>query len=890
MARSVADECDVLLRDGGIAHVRPLRPSDREALHGLVSGSSERSAYLRFFAGGTATAHAYMDRLTGPDYPGHALVALVGGRLVGVAEYIPGGREAEVGILLHDDVHGLGLGTLLLEQIAADAAAGGVEELVATVLPGNRRMFRVLDDLGLPVRRLTGEPDGGVNGGEVEVRIAARPTAHLLKEIEARAHEAERNSLARVLNPRSVAVIGASRDPARIGHRVLRNLVDGGFPGPIYPVNPHATEVCGLPAWPAPAALPGPVDLAVVAVPAAVVPDVARECAGHGVRGLVVLTAGFAERGDDAAERELLRVCRDAGMRLIGPNCLGIVSTGASLNASFLPGRPDPGPLGLMSQSGAVAAAVVQRAAELGIGLSSFVSVGNKADVSGNDLLEYWEDDPATAVIAMYLESFGNPRRFGRIARRVSARKPIIVVKSGRSASGDRAVRSHTAAAATPDLAVDALLRQSGVIREENVRDLLDTARLLAGQPLPAGRGVAVVGNSGGLQVLAADSCERHGLDVPELSAGTQAELRSLLRPGAAVRNPVDLTAEGDAAEFASAIRTVRADPAVHAVLVVYTPPFGSGLDATRRAIAAAARDGGTTVLACLTGHDGPVDAAVPGYAYPEQAVHALSRAAGYAAWRARPAPEPEEVAGVDQRRARAIVERDLAAHPEGRWLDPHLATTLVSSYGLRVAESVTVDGPESAAEAAALVGLPAVLKAWGPDLVHKSDVGGVRLGLRTPEEVRRAYREMDGRIGPAMRGGIVQRMAADGVEMIVGGVAHETFGPLVMAGLGGIAADLLADRAFRVPPIGRAEAESMLGELRCAPLLTGYRGRPPVDAGSLEDQIVRVGRLMDDLPEVAELDLNPVIVTPSGAVAVDVRVRLAPAPPVPSAFRRRLR
>ncbi|MEZ0075249.1 GNAT family N-acetyltransferase [Planotetraspora sp. GP83] len=838
MASCAAEEYDVLLRDGGIARIRPLRSSDREALHALVARSSERSAYLRFFAGGTATAHAYMDRLTEPGYPGHALVALIGGTLAGVAEYIPDRQRpsADVGILLDDAVHGLGLGTLLLEYIAIDAAANGVQELLATVLADNRPMLRVIEDLGLPVRRR-------YDSGEVEIRIAPQPTAHLLKEIETREHEAERNSLAHVLNPRSVAVFGASRDPAKVGHRVLRNLVGGGFPGPVYPVNPHAVEVCGLPAYPDLAALPGRAELAVVASPAATVLDVARDCARHGVRGLVVLTAGFAETGDDGAERkekELLRICRDAGMRLVGPNCLGVVNTGASLNASFLPSRPDrdspglmsrgplglmsPGPLGLMSQSGTLAVALLDRAAELGLGVSSFASVGNKADVSGNDLLEYWEDDPDTAVIGLYLESFGNPRRFGRIARRISARKPVIVVKSGRSPSGDRAVRSHTAAAATPDVAVDTLLRASGVIREDSVRDLLDTARLLAFQPLPRGRRVAIVGNSGGLGAITADACERRGLVVPELSPGTRRALRSRLHTAAAVRNPVDLTAEGDAARFASAIETVLADPGVDAVLVVYTPPFGSGLDATREAIGAAAAGSPTTVLACVAGHDGLIGGAVPSYAFPEQAVHALSRAAGHASWRERPVAPPEEVTGVDVRAARELVERDLAAHPEGRVLDTRTAISLLSCYGVHVAEPLS--GHEPAA----------------------------------------------------------------GVEMIVGGVAHEAFGPLMMAGLGGVVADLVADRAFRVPPISRAEAAEMLAELRSAPLLTGYRGGPRMNAGELEDQIVRVGRLMDDLPEVAELDLNPVVVTPSAAVAVDVRVRLAPASPGPSPFRRRLR
>ncbi len=821
MVRTVTEACDVLLRDGGVAHIRLLRSADREALHALITRSSPHSAYLRFFTGGTASAHAYMDRITGPGYGGHALVALVGGLMVGVAEYIPDGPAAEVGILLDDVVHGHGLGTLLLEHIALDAADAGIEHLVATVLPENRAMLRVLNDLGLPV-------DKRYEQGQVEVRIATRPTESLVAEIEARAHEAERSSLAHVFTPRSVAVIGASRDPARVGHRVLRNLVDGGFPGPVYPVNPRAAEVCGLAAHPDLASLPGQAELAVIAVPASAVLGVARECARHQVRALVVLTGGFAEAGGREAEWELLRVCREAGMRLIGPDCLGVVNTAARLHAAFLPGRPPAGPLGLMSQSDAVAAAVIERTGQLGLGVSSFASVGNKADVSGNDLLEYWEDDPATGVIALYLESFGNPRRFARIARRISTRKPIIVVKSGRSASGSRAVRSRTAAAATPDVAVDALLRACGVIREDSVQDLLDTARLLAFQPLPDGPRVAIVGNSGGPQAMTADACERLGLVVPDLSPATVEALRSRLHPAAAVGNPVDLTAEAGAADFAFAIATALADPGVDAVLTVYTPPFGAGLDATREAIATATRSAVKPVLACLAGHDELIDGRVPAYAFPEQAVHALARAAGHAAWRARLAAPAEDVPGIDLAAARRIVAADLAAHPQGRWLDEDTTARLLSAYAIRAARSVTA------------------------------------------------------RLGPAMAG--------EGVEMILGGVAHEAFGPLIMVGLGGVATELLADRAFRVPPIDRAEAARMIAELRSAPLLHGYRGRPETDVAALEDQIVRVGRLMDDLPEIAELDLNPVIVTADGAVAVEARVRLAPAPPLPSPFRRRLR
>ncbi|WP_326822816.1 bifunctional acetate--CoA ligase family protein/GNAT family N-acetyltransferase [Streptosporangium sp. NBC_01756] len=881
MRGTVPDECDVLLRAGGIAHIRPLRPDDRTRLHELVDRSSERSAYLRFFTGGMATAHAYMDRITAPDYPGRALVALSQGWLVAVAEYIPGDAgDAEIAILIDDGMHHHGLGTLLVEHLALNATDEGVRELVADVLPENRSMLQVLDDIGLATAR-------AFDDGSVEIRIDPRPTRGMLERIEARAHQAVSASLRRLFRPESVAVIGAGRAPGGVGHRILRNLLQGGFPGPLYPINPHARQLCGLPAYANVGSVPGPIDLAVIATPARTVLEVTRDCAGHGVRNLVVITAGFAETGETGAQGELLRICREAGMRLVGPNCLGVVNTAARLNASFLPHPPVPGHLALMSQSGAVAVALIDRAAHLKIGISSFASVGNKADVSGNDLLEYWEDDPATDVIALYLESFGNPRRFGRIARRVSRRKPIIAIKSGRGGSGERAVRSHTAAATTPDVAVDALLKASGVIRVDTVQDMLDTARLLATQPLPQGRRVAIVGNSGGPQALAADACEQRNLLVPELTPVTRGRLRSRLPVAAAVANPVDLTAGGSAQELAFATETVLADPGIDIVIVVYTPPFGSGLGRTRQAIARTTTSAGKTVTACISGHDGLLDGRVPCYAFPEQAVQALRHTVDYASWRTAPQAPPADPRPADTV-ARGIVEADLARHPGGRWLDYGTAARLLGCYGIQMAESIEVDGADSAA-AAATIGPPVALKATGPNLVHKSDVGGVCVGLATPDEVGRAYREMTGTIGPAMTGAIVQPMIEAGVEIIIGGVAHEAFGPLLMVGMGGVTAELLTDRSFRVPPLGDQDAAAMIAELRCAPLLAGYRGRPCADVAALREQIAGVGRLLDDLPEVAELDLNPVIVTPAGAVAVDVRVRLAPAAPPSSLFRRRL-
>jgi acyl-CoA synthetase (NDP forming)/GNAT superfamily N-acetyltransferase len=870
------DAFDVLLRDGGIARLRPPGRDDGKALHDLIDRSSERSAYLRFFTGGTVGAHHYMDTITGPGYQGHALVATVHGQLVAIAEYIPhgSGEQAELAILLDDAVHGNGLGTLLLEHLALDAADHDVRELVGDVLPENNPMIHLLRDLGMDVRLSFEE-------GVDKLRICLPPAATMQTSVDSRDHQAERASLRRVLSPRSVAVIGAGRDPSGVGHRVLRNLIDAGFPGPIYPINPMADQVAGLAAYPDMRAVPGPVDLVVVAVPAQHVLDVTRDCATVGITGLVVLTAGLGE----GVQEELLRICRAAGLRLVGPNCLGVVNVAAKLNASFLPGTPATGRIGLLSQSGAVAAAVLDRLAVLGTGISAFVSVGNKADVSGNDLLEYWEDDPGTDVIALYLESFGNPGKFTRLARRVGARKPIILVKSGRSDSGGRAVRSHTAAAATPDAAVDALVLASGVIRVDSVQDLLDTARLFAAQPLPRGRRVAILGNSGGPQAMAADACERHGLIVPELKLLTLSK-----RPSAAVGNPVDLTADADADEFAVAMETLLADDQIDIVLVVYTPPFGDGREKTEQAIATATQHTDKTVLACVVGHDGLIDGRIPSYAFPEQAVATLARAVHYAQWRERPVEEAAPVRQRDIRTARELVRSALDGHPDGRWLQTAAATRLLHCYNLDVLTSIEVDGPEAAAEAAERVGLPVVLKATGAEVVHKSEVGGVRVGLETLRQVRLAYRDMTQSVGPAMTGAIVQHMLPGGVEIIVGGVNYPTFGPLIMVGMGGVTADLLADRTFRTLPLAAGEAIRMIKQLRCAPLLYGYRGSIPVDVDALAEQIIGVGQLLEDLPQVAELDLNPVIVAPRAATTVDVRIRLVPAEPTLSPLRRHLR
>jgi acetyl coenzyme A synthetase (ADP forming)-like protein len=877
-------ECDVVLVDGGTVHVRPLSPEDADRLVAFHAALSDETVYLRFFSAKPTLSSEEVTRFTHVDHDARvALVAELGERLVGVARYdrVPGTDSAEVAFVVSDEQQGRGIGTALLEHLAAAARERGITQFVAEVLAHNRRMLGVFRAAGFAERTR-------LEGGVVRVELLIEPTDRARAAIEAREHRAEAASVARVLSPRSVAVVGASRNTDSVGHQVLSNLLAAGFAGPVYPVNPGAEYVASVKAYPTLLDIPGAVDLAVVAVPASSVIDVVRQCAAKGVAGVVVLSAGFGEVGDVDAQLELRDLTRRNGMRLVGPNCLGVVNTAIGLDATFSPYAPAPGRIAMQSQSGALGIAILERSARIGLGVSSFVSVGNKADVSGNDLLQYWEDDPATDVVLLYLESFGNPRKFARIARRVSRRKPIVAVKSGRSAAGVRAASSHTAAMASPDIAVDALFRQTGVIRVDTLDELFDMALVLDSQPLPRGHRVAIVGNSGGPGILATDACDGAGLEVSELSPATQAALRAVVDPNAAVSNPVDLVASATPEVYEQALGIVLADEAVDAAIVICTPTFAATpsrvADVLRRISAGTDKP----LLGCflawpdleplLRGAPGEQRSGdVPAFASPEPAARALARAASYSAWRQRPPGAVRDLDGFDADRARAVVDTFRTSAPEGGWLPADMVDELLTAAGVRTIASVAVSDADEAERAATKLGYPVALKATGPGLVHKSDVGGVRLGLRSEPEVADAYASMADHIGERMTGGIVQRMAAPGVETIVGVVHHPLFGPLLMFGMGGIDTELRGDRSFRILPVTDLDAAELVRSLRAAPLFFGYRGSPPVAVAALEDLLQRVARLAGDVPDLAELDINPLIVSPEGAIAVDVRARVRP-------------
>ncbi len=874
----------VVLRDGSTARVRPIVAGDRPALESFLRSLSRDARYMRFNSLATdlgAAAARWAD--VGPDTYG--LVAVDGpeGRFVAHAEYVRiDPKRAEVSFATADDHRGLGLATLLLADLAEHARARGIETFEAFVLPENRRMAEVLRESGFTA---TSAPRDGFQCWE----LATDLTDVVLERYDLREAVALRTSLHRLLSPRSVAVIGASRTRGTIGAEIFHNLLATTFNGPVYPVNRSAEVVQSVRAYPSVADVPGPVDLAVIVVPAAQVVALARECAAKKVAALVVISAGFAEAGPEgvARQKELVTICRESDMRLVGPNCMGVVNTDPDvlLNATFAPSYPPPGRVGFLSQSGALGLAVIEHAVQRGIGLSTFVSVGNKADVSGNDLLAYWESDPRTDVALLYLESFGNPRKFARIARRVGLKKPIVAVKSGRSVAGARATSSHTGAlVAASDVTTDALFRQTGVIRTETLAELFDVAALLANQPLPAGRRVAILTNAGGPAILAADACEAGGLEVPPLPEETRAKLRSFLAPEASTANPVDMIASAGADEYAKAIRILAADATVDAVIVMFTPPLVTRASDVARAIRAAVGDlpRRVPVLAVFLSFSGvPKELSdervrIPSFAYPEDAARALAHVVRYARWRTRPTGSVPRFAARPED-ADALL--DAAVARGGGWLAPSDVAALFECYGLPLIASRTVATPEAAAAAAADLGGRVALKAIAPTLVHKTDVGAVRLGLAASDvalEARRLAESVRAH-GHEPTGFLVQPMAPTGVELLLGVVQDPTFGAVVACGAGGVTAEVLKDVAVGVAPLTDLDAHDMVRSLRTFPLLDGFRGTAKCDVAAIEDALLRLSAMVERHPQIVELDANPLVAHPGGAVIVDARVRVAP-------------
>jgi len=707
------------------------------------------------------------------------------------------------------------------------------------------------------------------------------------------------DSLEPLLRPRSVAVIGASRRRDAIGGAILHNLLEQGFQGPVYPVNPSSTHVQSVASYPDIESIPGPVDLAIIVVPAAHVLEAVEACGKKGVRALVVISAGFKETGADGVKREteLRAIVRKHGMRLVGQNCLGILNTDpkVSMNATFAPVEPPAGRVAFSSQSGALGLAILAYARELNLGISQFVSVGNKADVSTNDLIEFWEKDEGTDLILMYVESFGNPAKFTQLARRVARKKPIVAVKSGRTQSGARAASSHTGSLAGSDVAVEALFHQSGVIRTDTIEELFDTALLLAYQPVPTGKRVAILTNAGGPGIMAADACESAKLDLPSLDPKTVKALRAFLPAEASVRNPVDMIASADAPSYEKALQLLVADKNVDAVIVIFVPPLVTGAQDVARAILAGATGSKKPILSCFMGTHGVPESLrslseghIPSYSFPEAAARTLARTVQYGIWREAPAGKVPSLSGIDVARGRAAILRALtgvAADAQPVWMDPALRQELFDAYGIRTTRDRVAGNRGEAAALAKSIGFPVVMKVKSPDVVHKTDVGGVKLGLRTEEEAARAFDEIKIALALALpkarfEGVTVERMITGGVDTIVGMTRDPSFGPVVLFGLGGVAVELLRDVSVRVAPLTDRDAEEMVREIRGYPLLEGYRGTPPTNRASLLDLIHRVSRMTTEHAEILELDLNPVLVFHGDepCIAIDARLRLSPA------------
>jgi acetyl coenzyme A synthetase (ADP forming)-like protein len=709
------------------------------------------------------------------------------------------------------------------------------------------------------------------------------------------------DSLRPFFEPCSVAIVGVSHDPGGIGFRLLDAVLRNGFQGPVYPINPKFTEIAGLRTFPSVRDVPGPVGLAIIAVPRQAVLQVVEDCAARGIRNLLVISAGFAEVGPVGVELQgrLVETVRRYGMRMIGPNCLGLLSTdpGVRLNATFVPVFPPRGRVAVSSDSGAIGLALLVAAARLGLGISSCVSVGNRADVSSNDLLEYWEHDDATAVILLYLESFGNPRRFARIARRVGRLKPIVAMKAGRTPAGRRAAGSHTAALAASDVAVEALFRQTGVIRVETLEEMFDLAAALESQPLLLGRRIAILTNAGGPATLCADMCEAGGLIVPEFSETMRRQLTAFLPAAASVANPVDMIASATPDQFHQAILTILGSPEVEGLIVIYVSPSVAGDEGFIRAIGKGVAEvrspalPGKPVLACTMTEANIRTVAVsekekiPCYAFPEEAARAFSKVANYTEWRSRPDGKVPDFGDLDPSAARVLCAKVLQERGPG-WLSAGETHQVLHSFHFPLAPAGLAGTAEEAVVVARTLGFPVAVKLASRHLVHKTEVGGVRLGIQDEASVRQAFDdirarwEKEGRLD-VMEGVLVQPMIEAGVEVMVGMTEDPLFGAILAFGLGGIHIEILGDVCFRVAPLTDLDAAEMVRSIRGHRLLMGYRGHPPADVAALEAALLRVSRLVEEVPDIRELDLNPIFALPpgQGCRIADARIWVGPIP-----------
>ncbi|MEV7648492.1 GNAT family N-acetyltransferase [Arthrobacter sp. NPDC089319] len=878
-------EADVVLRDGGTAHLRPIVPADAEALQAFHVGQSESSIYLRFFTFKAKLSARELARFTNVDYVNRvAFVITMGDEIIGIGRYdrLNDPAEAEVAFNISDAHQGRGLGSILLEHLAAAARENGISKFSAEVLPENRKMITVFNDAGYEVRR-------HFDDGVVALEFDLDPTERSRAVMASREHRAEAKSVAALLAPGAVAVIGASRDWGSVGYSLLENIIEAGFTGPVYAINPQAFELNGMISYGTIAEVPEPVELAVVAVPYEEVTKVARECAAAGVKGILVASDGFSQAGNEGLQRqrELVRHARAHGMRVIGPGSLGLLNTdpAVSLNASMAPAMPPRGPLGLFSQSAAIGVLLYTAASRRGLGLSSMVSGGNRADVSGNDVMQYWEDDAATKAVGLYLESIGNPRKFSRIARRLSLSKPVIVAKSdvmGLQLPPGHAVRTTQA----PMGALDAMFRQSGVIRVETNEELMDVAQILVSQPLPAGANLAVFSNSLALGNVVADAAKAHQLDVVRLETGMD------LNTGQSKALPV----------LRQRVRQALSAPEVHAAVVTLLPATGIQTSVLAEVLRECAEEAGKPVVASFTGvldlaertdgllatgdgsgagtepAAGGLQRALPCFASPGSAVNALAAVVRYAEWKARDKGEYTESAGTDPAASQQQIDALLAGLTGTDLLTPSQEQTarLLGCYGITVQDSAGFTNDDEAVAAAERLGWPVALKTTDARLRQRLDLGGVRLNITDATTLRANIAHM--RASLAQFGDIpleVQSMVRAGQACTIRAIEDPLLGPVVSFGLAGDAVNLLGDWSHRIPPLTTVDVADLVRGPRAAGKLFGYQGLPAVDVPALEDLIARVAQLKDEHPEVALLELNPVQLSDRGLAVLNAEVRL---------------
>jgi acetate---CoA ligase (ADP-forming) len=885
-----------ILRDGFRILLRPIEKSDVPLWLAFISRLSTHTKYLRFHNIPKEMTEEDAIRYCTVDYKNSfAYMAEIGKgqhrKIVAISRYyrMPDQRSAEVAFAIEDAHQSMGIGTILMEALVNVARENDIATFEADILAQNLQMMTVFREYGFHV-------SSKLEDGVYHVTFPIKKTRVVDIKERTRDRVSTIASLQPILKPKAVAIIGASRYPGTIGNLLMRCILQSGFSGIVYPVNPNTEAVLSVKSYPSVLDIPGKVDMAIIAVPAAIVNKVADECGQKGVRALIVISDGFRERNPEgAAMEEVLRsITLSYGMRLVGPNCMGVINTDPKvrLNATFSQVYPNEGNVAFLSQSGAMGLTILEHAKNLNMGISTFVSVGNRADVSPNDFLQYWEQDPATRVILLYLESFGNPTRFARIARRVSARKPIVVVKSGSTAAGARAASSHTGALATSDVASDVLFQNAGIIRVNAVEELFNLATLLSTQPLPKGRRFVIVTNGGGPGIIAADAAARNGLEVQDLSAGASVKIRPILKRDINLGNPIDTTAGATAQEYEGILRVLAADNDVDAVLAIFAPPIvveTKDMEDALRRVAPVFWRYKKPLLGCFIGQKGLSARLgthghyIPLYTFPEEAILSLKRAVEHAELRRKPRGKIPTIKGIQKAKARQLIDTVIKNSTERPlWLSAEEIAELLARYGIRQAEIVVAKTQSEAKAAAERLGFPVAIKLESPTITHKTDVGGVVLNVGSEREVEKAYdtiRKNLEKLGreKEMSGVTVQQMVTNGIETIVGVTQDPSFGPLLMFGSGGIYAELIKDVTMKLHPITDLDAAEMIGSLKMTKLFEGYRGSQPRDVQALQNLLLRVSAMVEDIPEIAELDLNPVNVMPRGEGyrVIDARIML---------------